>query len=263
MNTISIVTQQIVMKIKILCIVILASFSGMSQFAFAKVVPFLGDDQLTAFNVIAGSPPISINFDLIPSGTDVSNSIINGVKLSSESGNSLMVVDASTTSSFCCGDQYKLFATSGANVLSPGGAELVGGPDIREEDGLQIDFSTPVSAFGVDLLFQHLDGASLTGVAVYGLDHVTPMYSNIFLSIPSVDSGDSFFLGFFSNSPTTNISRIVFNEFDSDSVNPDSNIGYDTIRFIAPPIPEPQTYAMLLAGLGLLGFVARRKKVNA
>lgn len=30
-----------------------------------------------------------------------------------------------------------------------------------------------------------------------------------------------------------------------------------------PTIPEPETYAMLLAGLGLLGFVARRRKQNA
>jgi len=26
------------------------------------------------------------------------------------------------------------------------------------------------------------------------------------------------------------------------------------------PIPEPETYAMMLAGLGLMGFVARRRK---
>jgi hypothetical protein len=28
-------------------------------------------------------------------------------------------------------------------------------------------------------------------------------------------------------------------------------------------IPEPETYAMLLAGLGLMGFVARRRRRNA
>ena len=27
-----------------------------------------------------------------------------------------------------------------------------------------------------------------------------------------------------------------------------------------PPIPEPETYAMFVAGLGLLGFIARRRK---
>lgn len=32
---------------------------------------------------------------------------------------------------------------------------------------------------------------------------------------------------------------------------------------ITPSIPEPETYAMLLAGLGLLGFVTRRRKQNA
>jgi hypothetical protein len=30
-----------------------------------------------------------------------------------------------------------------------------------------------------------------------------------------------------------------------------------------PPIPEPETYAMLLAGLGVLGLVARRRKQQA
>jgi hypothetical protein len=31
----------------------------------------------------------------------------------------------------------------------------------------------------------------------------------------------------------------------------------------APAVPEPETYAMLLAGLGLMGFVARRRKQHA
>ncbi len=28
------------------------------------------------------------------------------------------------------------------------------------------------------------------------------------------------------------------------------------------PIPEPETYAMMLAGLGLVGFIARRRKIS-
>ncbi len=35
---------------------------------------------------------------------------------------------------------------------------------------------------------------------------------------------------------------------------------YET--FYVSPVPEPETYAMLLAGLGLLAFTARRRKQN-
>jgi hypothetical protein len=33
-----------------------------------------------------------------------------------------------------------------------------------------------------------------------------------------------------------------------------------TVSSVTTPIPEPEIYAMMLAGLGVLGFVARRKK---
>jgi hypothetical protein len=38
-------------------------------------------------------------------------------------------------------------------------------------------------------------------------------------------------------------------------------LGWDDFTYISA-VPEPETYAMLLAGLGLLGFAARRKKVT-
>jgi hypothetical protein len=34
------------------------------------------------------------------------------------------------------------------------------------------------------------------------------------------------------------------------------------VTAIASPIPEPQTYALFLAGLGLIGFMVRRKKAH-
>jgi hypothetical protein len=42
-------------------------------------------------------------------------------------------------------------------------------------------------------------------------------------------------------------------------------VGADVAANLVPtvPVPEPETYAMLLAGLGLLAFAARRRKQNA
>lgn len=37
---------------------------------------------------------------------------------------------------------------------------------------------------------------------------------------------------------------------------------YSVTSMGVAPVPEPETYAMLLAGLGMLGFVARRRKQN-
>ena len=34
----------------------------------------------------------------------------------------------------------------------------------------------------------------------------------------------------------------------------------DAVSVLAAPVPEPETYAMMLAGLGLVGFAARRSK---
>jgi len=36
-----------------------------------------------------------------------------------------------------------------------------------------------------------------------------------------------------------------------------------TADIIRNPVPEPETYAMLIAGLGVLGFAARRRKQKA
>lgn len=232
--------------------------------ASAALTSFLGNAQLAAFNAAAGNPPISVDFDAIATGTDISGATLGGATFSSPSGNSLIVVDASTTTSFCCGPQFTLTATSGANVLSPGGAFLAGGPDLAQRDGLQIDFATPIAALGIDLLFQSLDGFSLAGATVYAADKTTVLFSNTFLSIPSTGSGGAYFLGFVSDNPLTNIGRIVFNDDDDNNVNPDSNLGYDTLRFSTPraPVPEPASLGLLGAGLAAMA-IWRRKRAAA
>lgn len=53
------------------------------------------------------------------------------------------------------------------------------------------------------------------------------------------------------------------NKFDTSVIGTFPNQPEDGIFLtsaILNPVPEPETYAMLLAGLGILGFVARRRK---
>ena len=54
---------------------------------------------------------------------------------------------------------------------------------------------------------------------------------------------------------------MVQNQFGSNPVAvgtyPESQ---DVVYFVSSPVPEPKTYAMLLAGLGFIGFMARRRK---
>jgi hypothetical protein len=46
-------------------------------------------------------------------------------------------------------------------------------------------------------------------------------------------------------------------EFRSDELTQEQTY---SIQLITAPIPEPETYALMLAGLGLVGFMARRRK---
>lgn len=38
-----------------------------------------------------------------------------------------------------------------------------------------------------------------------------------------------------------------------------TQVNFDNVRLDVSPVPEPETYAMLLAGLGLVGFAVRRR----
>jgi len=57
--------------------------------------------------------------------------------------------------------------------------------------------------------------------------------------------------------------------FKSNLYNNTLNIGSNNLFFTyldpnhLPPIPEPETYAMMMAGLGMLGFTVKRRKVKS
>jgi hypothetical protein len=51
-----------------------------------------------------------------------------------------------------------------------------------------------------------------------------------------------------------------FNFFQLQTVNTQGNGALNTVGSLVQAVPEPETYAMFLAGLGLLGFASRRKQ---
>jgi hypothetical protein len=225
--------------------------------ALAATVVYL--DDLVGFEAAAGPLPL-VGFDASSAPSPLPASI-DGASLESPDGNSLEVLRGLDTVSFPEGDtDNRLFPTSSENVLSPGGSLLdTTTGSIGQRDSLRITFAQPVNAFGLDVLFQSLDGASYFGFEVRDTDG-NLLASSGPIQIPTLGDGQdatspsprggSVFLGFVSDLPE--IARIELIETDDGFSNPDANVGYDSLRFV----PEPST-ALLLA-LGLAGTALGR-----
>jgi hypothetical protein len=200
----------------------------------AVVTPYF--DNLAGFNSDAGTPPVLVDFDLIPPNTPIPGVMINGFTILPLGPALPFVIRASdsvTPAGFAPTGPNQLIATSGQNVVSPGGIILAPGPnDPIENDDMILVFTPPVKAVGFDLLFQSLDGFSFAGISVFDVGN-NALYTNGNIPIPALPGapspGGSIFVGFVSDSE--NIARIIIDDMDGNSAFHDSNIGLDTIRF--------------------------------
>lgn len=76
------------------------------------------------------------------------------------------------------------------------------------------------------------------------------------------DPGSGGWTSIFSFSPLTASGSPYYIHIDGITKEGSSHATYSGTLTLSP-IPEPETYAMILAGLGLMGFIARRRKQNA
>ena len=196
---------------------------------------------LNGFNTATSNAPVTIDFDTIADGTDVSGTVVQDVNFNVPSQGAAFIVvrgnDTFTPTGFTGvlnAATNKLFPTSGEMVLSPGGLSLGPGPNNPvENDDLELVFSNSVKAFGFDVLFQSADTFSATTIQVFNQANVQ-LFSG---SIPASTTGgggapaEAVFWGGVA-SGSDRISRIVVNESDSNAQFPDCNIGFDSFRIV-------------------------------
>ena len=91
---------------------------------------------------------------------------------------------------------------------------------------------------------------------------IASVYSSQTLTITGWFNGDELYTAFIDVTTAAQYVTIGFQGINSFTIMPNGDwwaLGGVTI---GTPVPEPETYAMLLAGLGVVGAVARRRKVN-
>ena len=143
--------------------------------------------------------------------------------------------------------------SSGEGVAAESRAYSAYNPD--GEWTLTLSFDQAVMGAGLFVidLFNGLGNRTVTLAAYDGFGGGGNLLATASAPAYNYQLYNKLFLGVASD--TANIRSVVF-------TNPapyaGDGIALDDLR-IATPVPEPETYALMLAGLGLLGFVARRR----
>jgi hypothetical protein len=123
----------------------------------------------------------------------------------------------------------------------------------------------PNTEFPAGSLTSLTSGLSSVPVAIdVGSNDIELNYSQASGLIPA--GGFNGYIFTFANAPT--ITGVSLDSRSSSEYTPGLNLTATTMGLLSvttagtptPPVPEPETYAMLLAGLGLLGWTAKRRR---
>jgi hypothetical protein len=232
----------------------------------------LGAVAFSAVALSANAAPVIYN-NTIPAGTAAFDSTVAGA------GGSVITDTLANlgTDSTWVRTGYTISSTDGSTrpidpLYSSGGNSLSG-------NAIGIDPASPASGSGLTFKFN-------TGINAFGLevgDWATCCYlpSSLYISfdggatrtVASAFSSDDNpgskaglgFLNFVGAIDTTNTFNTVtfYGDGFGEYLVAGGTIRYATLDIgSVPDVPEPETYAMMLAGLSLVGFSARRKKVH-
>jgi len=155
---------------------------------------------------------------------------------------------------------------NGGWVVSGGTVDLIGDGfyDFLPGNGRYVDLdgsSNQAGEFHKDLSLtaglQYTLAFDLAGSQRSSVENVNVNFGSAVDNF-TVNSGDGFSNHTLLFTPsTTGIYSLIFQNAGGD------NVGALLDNVSVSAVPEPETYAMLLAGLGLLGFMARRRKESA
>ena len=162
------------------------------------------------------------------------------------------------------------YTPSGGDILKGGDAWGTVVPVTADItiDGKTLSFGGPLGSTGTwDAGADLIVGNSIGAYVHQDLVTATQMYFGVFtpsgVVIPA-NLEDPFKLSF---TPVANNSYFIFNNWEPSKNNYahiTGNLNVDSVAIVASAVPEPETYVMLLAGLGLIGLIAvRRGKSSA
>ena len=144
----------------------------------------------------------------------------------------------------CTGSTYCPGFFGRSTLLKTDGSYSVYG---ATPDSMTFTFSSAITAFATDLI----------GLGDVGATTFSAMLSN--------GSSGALFTGLSQPGGTVNFVGIVdaagFTSVTFTGTQPGDGVFYDRTQYaMTAAVPEPETYALMLMGLGVMGYVARRRK---
>jgi hypothetical protein len=244
------------MKKLLLITLISASFS-----ANATTTTYFGEDlglgEGTALSSTPNASAAQTNFlsSLINPGVENFEGLVNGT-----TNPAVNFIGAGVTATLSGGSVQ---STINGSTNGVGRYGISGDPDGNGSDSyyetsnqLSLVFSKPVAAFG----FYGIDIGDYNGQVTLTTSGGLNQFFNVGNTLNG-SGGSVLFWGVVSNTDT--FTGITFgNTAAGSDFFAFDNFTVGSLSQVKSPVPEPEIYATFLAGLGLMGFMARRRKAN-